>query len=147
MPYKPPSILVDALSNGTWKQVAPNVLRHCLGDDLDDLKLFDSLHLLEIMSSVVDRAGYVDHPSFCMTREENRAKEDPRLEFPRAMFIAGSIVPGDDTFVAIRQQESDDYDPPVLVFDWDKEEPYRWTERGKLSGLINCIRLECRTKQ
>jgi hypothetical protein len=143
MNYQPPRILIDSLSKGTWKQVTPDAIRRCLGDDLDDLKLFDSLYLMELMSSVLDNAGYVNDPGFCMNREDNLAPEDPRLEFPRALFIAGSIVPGDDVFVAIRREDSDEYDPSVLVLDWRRKAPYRWTERGRLSELISCIGLEC----
>jgi hypothetical protein len=143
MDYKPPRIFIEALAIGTWKPVAPNVLRSCLGDELDDLKLFESLFSMEITSGDLETTGYVDDPSFCMTREANRSAEDPRLEFPRALFIAGSIVPGDDVFVAIRREDFDDYDPPVLVLDWRKKAPYRWTERGRLSELIRCINLEC----
>ena len=143
MNFKPPRILIESLSTGTWKPVAPNVVRRCLGDDLDDLKLFESVYDMELISGTLESAGYVDQPGFCMTREVNRSSEDPRLEFPRALFIAGSIMPGDDVFVAIRREDFDEYDPPVLVFDWRKKAPHRWTERGRLSELINCIGLEC----
>jgi hypothetical protein len=142
MDYKPPKLLVNSLLNSAWEQVSPDDVRRCLGDDLDDLKLFGSLDHMEIISGILDRAGYVDQPAFCMARAENVTGKDPRLEFPRALFIGGSIVPGDDVFVAIRREVSDEYDPPVLVLDWRKEAPYRWTERGKLSGLINCIGLK-----
>jgi hypothetical protein len=143
MDFKPPKILIEALAFGRWKPVAPNVLRRCLGDELDDLKLFESLFGMEIVAGDLETAGYVDHPAFCMTRDANRSPEDPRLEFPRALFIAGSIESGDDVFVAIRREDFDEYDPTVLVLDWRKKAPYRWTERGRLSELIRCINLEC----
>jgi len=147
MNFKPPKFLIEALATGKWKPVAPNVIRRCLGDDLYDLKLFENLDAMELMPGILEAGGYVDDPVFCMTREVNRSSEDPRLEFPRALFIAGSIMPGDDVFVAIRREDFDEYDPPVLVLDWRKKAPYRWTERGRLSELINGIGLECAQKQ
>jgi hypothetical protein len=91
------------------------------------------------MSGILKAGRFVDDPVFCMTREVDRPSEDPRLEFPRALFIAGSIMPGDDSFVAIRRENLDEYNPPVLVFDWRETAPHRWAERGTLSELIKGI--------
>jgi len=138
-----PKILIEFLASGTWKQVSPNVIRQCLGDDLDDLKLFGNLDDMLQMSERLDNAGYVDDPEFCMTRECKLTGDDPRLEFPRALFIGGSIMPGDDVFVALHQMNCEDYDPHVLVLDWRKSVPSRWTERGKLSELVCRICTDC----
>ena len=143
MNYAVPKILVDSLADGSWKHVFPDVLRRCLGNDLDDLKLYENIHAMLCISANLDEAGYVDDPEFCMTRARNLTSEDPRLDFPRALFIAGSVVPGDDVFVAIHQEESEEYDPPVLVLDWQREVPSRWVERGRLSELISGIGLKC----
>ena len=94
------------------------------------------------LAANLNEGGYVDDPEFCMTRESNPTANNPTLEFQRALFIGGSVMPGDDIFVAIRRQDSEEYDPPVLVFDWRKEVPYRWTERGRLSELISGITLD-----
>ena len=139
MTEKIPRILVNSLADGTWKLVSPDALRRCLGEDLDDLKLFEDLDTMLLMSAILDNAGFVDDPAFCMTRERNLAADDLRLEFPRALFIAGSIVPGDDVFVAIQRTDSEEYDPPVLVLDYRKAVPARWTKRGKLSEFIRAI--------
>lgn len=145
MNYKPPNILVEAISKGTWKRVAPDVLRRYLGDDLYDLRLFESLSAMEAMSGNLNRPIFLDDPIFCITREENTAPDDPKLEFPRALFIAVSTEIGDDALIAIRQEETDEYDPAVLVFDWRQKVPYRWSKRGKLSELISCLGVEGQT--
>lgn len=142
MNYKPPKILVEALGSGQWKSISSDALRRFLGDDLDDLELFQGLHQMMVYGEVLLHAKYVNMPQFCMTQETNLASDDPRLEYSRAFFIAASIVPGDDVFVAIRQEVFEDYDPEVLVFDWRKEAPHRWTGRGRLSTLIARVAAE-----
>ncbi len=142
MRYSIPQVLADALAQGAWKNVSPDVLRRCLGDELDNLQLYENTGVMLRLSTNLDEAGYVDDPQFCMKRESKPASTDPRLVFQRALFIGGSVVPGDDVFVAVEQQDSENYDPTVLVFDWRKEVPCRWTDRGKLSELINGINLE-----
>ena len=96
---------------------------------------------MKLMSKDLNKASFVDDPQMCITRDEKAASGDPRLEFPRALFIAVSTEIGDDVLLAMRMEESDEYDPPVLIFDWREKVPYRWTEQGKLSELINCIRM------
>ena len=145
MTEKIPKILVDSFANGNWKQVSPNVLRRCLGEELDDLKLFENLDMMRHASADLDHGGYVDDPEFCMARKQDIGLDDPRLEFARALFIGGSIIPGDDVFVAIRLEDSEEYDPSVLVLDWRNSAPNRWTKRGNLSDLICGIGSECST--
>ncbi len=43
---KAPRILVDSVNDGTWRSPSPDALRRCLGDDLDDLQLFEGLELM-----------------------------------------------------------------------------------------------------
>lgn len=135
-----PRILIDAHAKGTWKQVPPGVLRRCLGDDLDDLELFESVDVMFQISSQLDKAGYVDDPEFCMRRDHDSDGRDERLDFSHALFLGGAIVPGDDVFIAIIRSSFEDDDPPALVFDWQKSIPRRWTVRGKLSELIEGVR-------
>jgi len=138
MNLRAPKILVDSIENGTWKSVSPDTLRRCLGEELDDLQLFEGLPFMYLIAENLDHAGFVDHPEFCMTRARTKMN-DPRLDFSRALFIGGSIVPGDDVFIAIQLEEFEEYDPPVLVLDWRRSAPDRWAERGKLSDLISGI--------
>lgn len=142
MIYSIPEILTRSLADGSWKNVPPEVLRRCLGNDLDDLELFEHINIMQCVSVNLDMGGYVEDPEFCMTREASLASNDPRLMFPRALFIGGSVMAGDDVFVAIQQEDSDEYDPPVLVFDWNRQAPSRWVECGKLSELISVMVLE-----
>jgi hypothetical protein len=139
MQLKDPRMLVDSIANGTWKSVSPDSLRRYLGEDLDDLQLFEGLQAMDLIAQNLDHAGFVDHPEFCMTRSVT-VQSDPRLNFNHALFIGGSVIPGDDVFVAILRKEFEEYDPPVLVLDWRKSVPDRWTERCKLSDLIRGIR-------
>lgn len=134
-----PRLLIDSIADGSWKHVSADVLRRCLGSDLDDLELYTTLDRMLWMFATLDNAGFVDDPEFCMTREHHLESEDPRLVYPRALFIGASTVPGDDMFVAIQQEDCEEYDPPVLVLDWRKDVPARWTARGKLSELIHGI--------
>ena len=142
MNYKIPKILTESLSDGYWKHVTPDVLRHCLGNELDDLRLYENIDAMLRVSQNLDVAGYVDDPEFCMTRTMLSGSDDPRLDFPHALLIGGSVTPGDDVFVAIHLGDTDDYDPLVLVLDWQKDVPSRWTKRGRLSELIDGIRSE-----
>jgi hypothetical protein len=134
--YQAPRILREAIENGKWRSVSPDTLRGCLGGDLDDLRLLEGLQVMSLFSANLDHAGYVDHPAFCMTRKLEVSKDDPRLSFHRALFIGCSTIPGDDVFIAIQKEESEEYDPWVLVLDWREESPNRWTQRGRLSELI-----------
>lgn len=143
MKYSIPKSLMKSLLDGSWHNVPPDVLRRCLGDELDDLQLYENTSIMHMVHVNLDEAGYVDDPEFCMTRKDDPAIDDPRLVFPRALFIGGSKIPGDDVFVAIQQESHDDHDPSVWVLDWHKDIPYRWTERGRLSGLISGLRREC----
>lgn len=135
-----PTILVDALADGSWKNVSPDVLRRCLGDDLDDLQLYGNTDVMVRLSANLEEGGYVDDPQFCMTREKESVSDDPRLKFHSALFIGGSVIPGDDVFVAIELQDAAEYDPSVLVFDWRMKAPHRWSVRGKLSELIRGVK-------
>lgn len=140
MRYSIPTILVDAVAEGSWKNVSPDVLRRYLGDELDDLQLYENTDVMLRLSANLEEAGYVDDPQFCMTREKESVSDDPRLKFHSALFIGGSVVPGDDVFVAIELQDAAEYDPPVLVFDWRKKVPHRWSVRRKLSELISGVK-------
>lgn len=84
MRYLMPKMLIDALADGSWKNVSPDVLRRCLGDELDDLQLFESTSVMKRLATNLEEAGYVDDPQFCMTREQLSSSDDPKLEFPRA---------------------------------------------------------------
>ena len=134
-----PRILEASIKNGNWRLASPDELRRCLGGDLDDLQLFQDLRSMQMISEILDHAGFVEHPGFCMTRDSSSSGDDPRLCFPRALFIGGSIAPGDDVFVAIQQEDYEEYDPWVLVLDWRLESPNRWTPRCVLSELISGI--------
>lgn len=138
-----PRILADSMANGSWKNVSPNVLRRCLGEELDDLQLFESIFEMQHVFDQLDYSGIFDLPGFCMTREDSIELNDPRLEYSRALFIGGSVIPGDDVFVAIRLEDYKEYDPPVLVLDDRKHPPNRWRQRGRLSDLIKGISSEC----
>jgi hypothetical protein len=67
MRYLMPKMLIDALADGSWKNVSPDVLRRCLGDELDDLQLFESTSVMKRLATNLEEAGYVDDPQFCMT--------------------------------------------------------------------------------
>ena len=135
MTYQVPRILMDSIAHGIWKSPNPDVLRRLLGDDLPDLELFESIDIISQMPNRLDATGYVDDPEFCMARETDVATDDPRLVFERALFLGGSIIPGDDVFV-VADVASEEWDPPILVFDWERSVPDRWVRRGSLSLLI-----------
>ena len=135
-----PDVLVDAIADGVWKNPGPDVLRQLLGDSLPDLKLFENIDKIKGMSNRLDNAGYVDDPQFCMARESEVEKDDPRLIFDRALFVGGSIYPGDDVFVAADLGLAE-ADPPIFVFDWERDVPHRWVGRGTLGELAQRLRL------
>lgn len=146
MKYQIPKLLVDSIARGIWRDPNPDGLRRLLGDDLPDLELFEDIDAMRRISNRLDAAGYVDDPEFCMARESDLATDDPRLVFERALFIGGSIIPGDDVFV-VADIGSAECDPPILVFDWERSVPDRWVGRGKLGVLIQGLCSDDRSKK
>lgn len=138
MKHELPKPLLTAIANGDWKNREPEVLRHLFESDLPDLKLFEDVAEMERVASQLDAAGFVDDPEFCMVRNSSQKSidSDPRLVFENALFIAGSIVPGDDVFVAIDLTQADS-DPQLLIFDWNEAAPARWVVSGTLGRLIH----------
>jgi hypothetical protein len=108
------------------------------GGKLDDLELFEDITAMERVARHLDDAGYVDNQIFCMVRSANSfsSANDRRLVFERALFLGGSIIPGDDVFLAVHPGR-EDADPELLVFDWEMPVPNRWVARGTLQGLID----------
>ncbi|MEM8607370.1 MAG: hypothetical protein AAGF92_09705 [Myxococcota bacterium] len=94
------------------------------------------------MARQVDVAGWIADAAFCMVRtvDDLNGSDDTRLVFDDALFIGGSVMPGDDVLVAIDLNE--DGDPPVFVFLWDNPIPSRWVHVGRLSRLLSGIQPE-----
>jgi hypothetical protein len=138
MNYKLPKILIDAIDNGVWRDPGPNVLLDFFGHGFAEMKLFEGVAAMYGIESQLNAAGYVDDPEFCMVRSSTRTPlaGDPRLVFGQALFIAGSTIPGDDTFVALSLIPENE-DPQLLVFDWDEAVPNRWVAKGTLRQLIS----------
>lgn len=138
MEYATPAILAAALSRGTWHDPGPDILRRLFRRvaELPDLKLYTDIATMLSLRDQLAQAGYVDDPEFCMVRDTTvvESSGDPRLIFDAALFVGGSIVPGDDVLVALDLRSDD---PPVFVFDWTKTVPTRWVEVGRLSGLVS----------
>lgn len=134
-----PTALEAALSGGAWHNPGPDVLRAIfkLVGDLPDLQLYTELSTMVSVWNQVMQAGYVDDIQFCMVRKGSdlTSSEDPRLVMEDAMFVGGSIMPGDDVLVALDLRR--DEDPRLLVFDWSKAIPARWVEIGRLSEVVS----------
>jgi hypothetical protein len=135
-----PRVLTAAISKGIWQDPGPNVINKVLGVNLDlpELKLFESYELMSNVHAQIRSGGYVEDPEFCMIEKTSLEANDidSRLNFERALFVAGSIVPGDDVFVVL-DLDSDENNPNVLVFDWRKSIPERWVKVMTLMQLIN----------
>lgn len=133
-----PKSLLQAINNGIWKNPGAEKLRSILGDKLDDLELFNDISTMERLAQHLDEAGYVDNQTFCMVRGANTSSSanDRRLVFERALILGGSVIPGDDVFLAVHLNR-EDADPELLVFDWEMPVPNRWVARGTLQGLID----------
>jgi len=142
MKYRIPDTLSDSIMKGNLKSLDTDFLRRHFGGNLPAMKLFGDIDTMEAVADQLDAAGYVDDPEFCMARETTALTDDRRLIFERALFIAGSIVPGDDVFIAV-DLGSQEVDPPVFVFDWDRNVPERWVKREHLSELLR----ECAMKR
>jgi hypothetical protein len=135
-----PKSLLQAINNGVWRNPGPEKLRSILGEKLDDLELFEDITAMERVARHLDDAGYVENQTFCMVRSANSfsSANDRRLVFERALFLGGSIIPGDDVFVAVHLAD-EDCDPELLVFDWEVPVPNRWVTKGTLQGLIDAL--------
>lgn len=144
MKYEIPSMLKDAIIRGTWKSPHPDILRRCLGEGLPDMKLFEELDVIRNMPERLHAAGYIDDPEFCFCTGRDAtvaSSDDPRLSFECALFLGGSVVPGDDVFVAA-DLSTDPCDPTVVVFDWEQTVPNRWMRRGDLGNLLRKLSAE-----
>jgi hypothetical protein len=136
-----PSLLSEAISKGIWRDPGPFAMTRkvlTLNLDLPALQLFESYELMSSVHAQIRSGGYVEDPKFCMVKQSNSKTHDRdhRLNLESALFIAGSIVPGDDVFVAL-DLDSDKNDPDVLIFDWRKPVPDRWIKVMTLRQLIN----------
>lgn len=131
-----PEILESSIDQGVWRNPGADVLRRLFGSNLLDMELFQDSNVMRNVADDIESGGYVDDPGFCFTRESRsvQSKTDPRLVFEDMLFIAGSVFPGDDEFIAA--DLSDPGDPTLYVFDWDRAVPNRWVARGNLSNLI-----------
>lgn len=138
-----PRIVVKAIEDGSWCETAPGTLQYLLRpvvDGLPEIELFRSAEVMCAVSYRVADPCYVDDPEFCMldpTRVRS-GKADPRLDVASAIFIAGSVVPGDDVFVALDLRHNV-ADPDVFVFDWSKTVPRRWVSAGQVSSLVRSL--------
>jgi hypothetical protein len=123
-----PTAIADAIRAHSWRDPGPTALRQILKGvgDLPDLMLFGSLELMRRVSGMLESGGYVDDSEFCMVRsaKDLSSETDQRLVFGRALFVAGSIVPGDDVFVAVGDSTAEG--GRILVFDWNRSVPTRW---------------------
>jgi hypothetical protein len=135
-----PRMLSEAISKGIWRDSGSDASSKVFGVSLDlpELQLFESYESIRNVHEQIRSGGYVEDPEFCMVKQltSKTNNSDPRLNFERAIFIAGSIVPGDDIFVVL-DLDSDKNDPDVLVFDWRKPIPDRWVKVMTLMQLIN----------
>lgn len=133
---KLPKILNDAIAQGVWKNPRPDVLRNIFGNDLPDMELFKNTTMMKNVKKHLDIYGYVDDPQFCIVRKIDLSQphNDPRLVFEYALFLGGSIMPGDDIFIATDLKYKDD--PKILLFDWEQVIPNRWIEKGTLQDLL-----------
>lgn len=138
-----PRVLAKAILNGVWRDPGPNEFNKIIGENynLPELQLFESYELMCSIHEQIRSGGYVDDSEFCMVEKPDlKAKDsDPRLNFGRALFIAGSVVPGDDVFLVV-DLDSDENDPSVLILDWYRPVPERWVEVMKLTKLINMLK-------
>ena len=134
-----PRLISGALAAGTWRDPGSAGLRRALGDypGLPDLHLFEQPEIMSDVARQLDASGYVDDPEFCLTRaaDLSEAGDDDRLVFDSALFIAGSVIPGDDVFVTL-DLRSDHENPPVLVLDWTRPIPGRWVPVMRLNALV-----------
>lgn len=138
MTFNIPKMLLDSLAEDSWRNASPDILRTCLGGELDDLHLYQDIETMQRVATSFDESGIVDDPEFCMVRRRTTG-DDLRLDLSRALFIGGSVFPGDDVYLALMREELTDYDPPVFVLDWRRSVPSRWHIRGSLSDLITGI--------
>lgn len=137
-----PTPLLNALDSGTWQNTNADVLNELFSTVpvLPELRLFPDVATMLRVAQQVDDGGFVDDENFCMVRDrcDLEGCNDPRLVFADALFLGGSTVPGDDILIAVDTVGSED--PAVLVFDWSKPAPSRWTRVGPLSVLVSAAR-------
>lgn len=139
MEHQLPQAMRDAFAKGTWRSPGKGVLKGLFScvSDLPDLELFEDFATMRSVGQQIDTGAYVEDAEFCMVRAECDLgdSDDTRLVFENALFIGGSSVPGDDVFIALDVTE--DSDPFVLVFDWNKPVPSRWEPVFRASRLIS----------
>jgi hypothetical protein len=123
-----PDAVDRAIQQGTWRDPGTAALREILAGvaELPDMILFTTVKLMGRVSRLLTLGGYVDDPEFCMVRQKAdlSSASDGRLVFSRALFVAGSKVPGDDVFVAVDDATTEA--GRIVVFDWSRAVPSRW---------------------
>lgn len=137
-----PEILLEAIRSGRWRDPGSKVLNAILGAQLElpDMMLFEDVSTMRSVGRQVVEGGLVEDPAFCLvSRSAAIAKaDDPRLNVEAAVFVAGSVVPGDDVLV-LADLGRDRRQPHVFVLDWRRQVPNRWVLIGTLAEFIDRI--------
>jgi hypothetical protein len=137
-----PILLEKAMIHGDWKNPGSEALRMLLGlrEDADELELYETREMMEHIGRQLDTAGYVDDPTFCMIRDlsAREGSNDPRLIYSQALFIGGSIWPGDDVLLAVDVSKPCE-EQTVFWFDWSRKSPHRWKPIMSLSSFLDAL--------
>jgi len=138
-----PDAIARAIQQGTWRDPGPAALRAILAGvpKLPDMTLFPALEHMARVSGLL-KSQYLAVPEFCMVGQEAdlSSASDQRLVFSRALFVAGSKVPGDDVFVAVDDATTEA--GRIVVFDWSRAVPSRWVPMMTVQEFCDALARE-----
>lgn len=135
-----PECLRQAMSQQRWRHPGAEAMRSLLSGTVSPppMRLFETWEEMQSVKEQIRLAGFVRDAEYCM-RQAGTADHgtlDPRLNFDRSVFVAGSIMPGEDVLVAF---DESDTDPFLKILDWSKPAPERWVRVTRLCSFVGSI--------
>jgi len=136
-----PSAINEAIGRQVWRDPGTLAWKDILKSvpNIPAMTLYTTVDQMLGVAKMVERAGFIEDPAFCMVRRESdlESSNDPRLVFTRALFVAGSKVPGDDVLVAVQNAMAER--GKIVVFDWARPVPTRWVPIMTVDELCQAI--------
>lgn len=132
-----PKSIEKAIREQAWGAAPSDRLSRILAPWLqgEQMELFPTVATMNAVHDQVASGDFASNPEFCLVQTEAELRKgDPRLPLDRALFIAGSRVPGDDVLVAVRC--TGEADPVVFVLDWERPRPHRWAAVMRIGEFV-----------
>jgi hypothetical protein len=129
-----PDALRSALASGAWRHPGWPALREmlCVPADACELELFPSLaHMQRVKDQV--RAAFLPLPWFRIVERDK--PDDSYLALEHALFVGGSVVPGEDVLLVVDLEG-----PDQVWWNWSREgRDLPWRPLAPFAHLLDAL--------